>query len=36
MQDIPICEALARAFAAEDVDTHFTLMGQHALDRLRR
>jgi len=27
MQNIPIYEALARAFAAEGVDTHFTLMG---------
>jgi thiamine pyrophosphate-dependent acetolactate synthase large subunit-like protein len=27
MQNIPIYEALAQAFAAEGVDTHFTLMG---------
>ena len=27
MQNIPIYEALANAFAAEGVDTHFTLMG---------
>ena len=27
MQNIPIYEALALAFAAEGVDTHFTLMG---------
>ena len=27
MQDVPIYEALAQAFAAEGVDTHFTLMG---------
>jgi acetolactate synthase I/II/III large subunit len=27
MQNTPIYEALARAFAAEGVDTHFTLMG---------
>jgi thiamine pyrophosphate-dependent acetolactate synthase large subunit-like protein len=27
MQNIPIYQALARAFAAEGVDTHFTLMG---------
>jgi len=27
MQNITIYEALARAFAAEGVDTHFTLMG---------
>jgi acetolactate synthase-1/2/3 large subunit len=27
MQNMPIYEALAQAFAAEDVDTHFTLMG---------
>jgi thiamine pyrophosphate-dependent acetolactate synthase large subunit-like protein len=27
MQNMPIYEALARAFAAEGVDTHFTLMG---------
>src|SRR5579864_4701836 len=27
MQNIPIYEALAEAFAAEGVDTHFTLMG---------
>ena len=27
MQNIPIYEALAQAFAAEAVDTHFTLMG---------
>ena len=26
MQNIPIYEALAQAFAAEGVDTHFTLM----------
>ena len=27
MQNIPIYEALAQAFVAEGVDTHFTLMG---------
>jgi hypothetical protein len=27
MQNFPIYEALAQAFAAEGVDTHFTLMG---------
>ncbi len=27
MQNVPIYEALAQAFAAEGVDTHFTLMG---------
>jgi acetolactate synthase-1/2/3 large subunit len=27
MNDMPIYEALAQAFAAEGVDTHFTLMG---------
>jgi thiamine pyrophosphate-dependent acetolactate synthase large subunit-like protein len=27
MKNMPIYEALARAFAAEGVDTHFTLMG---------
>jgi acetolactate synthase I/II/III large subunit len=27
MQKIPIYEALAQAFAAERVNTHFTLMG---------
>jgi hypothetical protein len=27
MQNIPIYEALAQAFAAEGVNTHFTLMG---------
>jgi hypothetical protein len=27
MQNIPIYEALAQAFAAEGVDSHFTLMG---------
>jgi acetolactate synthase I/II/III large subunit len=27
MQNIPIYEALAEAFAAEGVDTHFTLIG---------
>jgi hypothetical protein len=27
MQNIPIYEALAQDFAAEGVDTHFTLMG---------
>jgi hypothetical protein len=27
MQNITICQALAQAFAAEGVDTHFTLMG---------
>jgi hypothetical protein len=26
MQNITICQALAQAFAAEGVDTHFTLM----------
>jgi hypothetical protein len=28
MQNIPIYEALAQAFAAEGVDTYFTLMGE--------
>jgi hypothetical protein len=27
MQNIPIYEALAQAFAAEGVETHFSLMG---------
>src|SRR5438876_7924886 len=27
MKNVPIYEALAQAFAAEGVDTHFTLMG---------
>ena len=27
MKNMPIYEALAQAFAAEGVDTHFTLMG---------
>lgn len=27
MKNLPIYEALAQAFAAEGVDTHFTLMG---------
>jgi acetolactate synthase I/II/III large subunit len=27
MNNVPIYEALAQAFAAEGVDTHFTLMG---------
>ncbi len=27
MKNMPIYEALAHAFAAEGVDTHFTLMG---------
>jgi hypothetical protein len=34
MQNIPIYEALAQAFAAEGVDTHFALMGDGKMHRV--